>query len=328
MPQSQRPELPVPVPFLKEPARLPWPFDWPLPANVLQRGTSLSRTLRRNVARLTPQQVRQALDQFSRLNPGPAEGTFIPTKVAGVPVFEGRFEGAEERGILLLMHGGGFAFGSPRSHRALGMHLARRTGRRLWIPDYRLAPEHPFPAGLEDVRAVYEEALMFNGDVVVVGDSAGGNLAAGTVQHALATGWGKPSALLLLSPWLDLAPDSDSNRQDRHDFSVFDNEDMLTYMGHYLGSSDPYDPVASPLRGPWEGFPPTYLEASIDEYLWPDTATAQALLRTAGVPYEMRAEEKALHGWQLFPDFIPEAKRSLEAMAAFIGRVDDGSVSS
>ncbi len=324
MPQPPRPELTLPVPFLKEPARLPWPFDWPLPTKLLQRGTSISRVLRRNVAGLTPQQVRQALDQFARLNPGPAAGTFIPVEVAGVPVFEGRFEGVDERGILLLIHGGGFAFGSARSHRALGMHLAQLTGRRLWIPEYRLAPEHPFPAGLEDVRNVYEEALMFNGDVVVVGDSAGGNLAAGTVQHALATGWAKPSSLLLLSPWLDLAPESESNRQDRHDLSVFDSEDMITYMGHYLGEADPLDPAASPLRGPWSGFPPTYLEASVDEYLWPDTAQARDLLKRAGVEHSLRTEEKALHGWQLFPDFIPEARRSLEAMADFIHRVDAG----
>jgi monoterpene epsilon-lactone hydrolase len=324
MPQSSRPELPLPVPFLKEPARLPWPFDWPLPTKLLQRGTSISRVLRRNVAGLTPQQVRQALDQFARLNPGPASGTFIPIEVAGVPVLEGRFANVDERGILLLIHGGGFAFGSARSHRALGMHLAQMTGRRLWIPEYRLAPEHPFPAGLEDVRDVYEEALMFNGDVVVVGDSAGGNLAAGTVQHALATGWGKPSSLLLLSPWLDLAPGSESNRQDRHDLSVFDREDMITYMEHYLGEANPLDPAASPLRGAWSGFPPTYLEASVDEYLWPDTDQARELLRQAGVVHALRTEEKALHGWQLFPDFIPEARRSLEAMADFIRRVDAG----
>lgn len=324
MSNASRPELPLPVPFLKEPARLPWPFDWPLPTRLLQRGTSISRLLRRNVAGLTPQQVRQALDQFARLNPGPAAGTFIPTEVAGVPVFEGRFEGRDERGILLLIHGGGFAFGSARSHRAMGMHLARMTGRRLWIPEYRLAPEHPFPAGLLDVQAVYEEALMFNGDVVLVGDSAGGNLAAGTVQHAIETGWGKPSSLLLLSPWLDLAPESESNRQDRHDLSMFDSEDMLTYMGHYLGEADPRAPAASPLRGKWSGFPPTFLEASVDEYLWPDTAKACDMLQAAGVEHTLRSEEKALHGWQLFPDFIPEARRSLDAMAEFIRRVDAG----
>ena len=322
MPHTARPELPIPFPFRKEPARLPWPFDWPLPTSLLSRGTSIGRVLRRNVAGLTPQQVRQALEQFSRLNPGPAGGTFASKKVAGVTVFEGRFPGAEERGILLLVHGGGFAFGSARSHRALGMHLAQCTGRRLWIPEYRLAPEHPFPAGLQDVQRVYEEALMFNGDVVVVGDSAGGNLAAGTVQHALSTGWAVPSALLLLSPWLDLSPESASNDADHHEISWFDREDMIAYMHHYLQDADPRAPAASPLRGAWKGFPPTYLEASVDEYLWPDTESAHALLQNAGVYVELRTEEKALHGWQLFPDFIPEAARSLSAMARFIEAMD------
>lgn len=322
MPHAARPELPIPFPFRSEPARLPWPFDWPLPTKLLSRGTSIGRVLRRNVAGLSPQQVRQALDQFSRLNPGPALGTFGPIQVAGVPVFEGRITDQGERGILLLIHGGGFAFGSARSHRALGMHLAQRTGRRLWIPEYRLAPEHPFPAGVEDVRAVYEEALMFNGDVVVVGDSAGGNLAAGVVQHARDTGWALPSSLVLLSPWLDLAPDSASNACDQHEISWFDREDMLAYMHHYLGQQAPEDPVASPLRGNWSGFPPTYLEASVDEYLWPDAEQAHALLAAAGGQIQFRTEEKALHGWQLFPDFLPEAQRSLHGMSAFIQTID------
>lgn len=271
---------------------------------------------------MTPQQVRIALDQFSRLNPGPREGRFSPIEVAGVSVFEGKFEEVQERGILLLIHGGGFAFGSARSHRALGMHLAKLTKRRLWIPEYRLAPEYPFPAGMEDVRKVYEEALMFNGDVLLVGDSAGGNLAAGTVQHALQTGWAVPSALVLLSPWLDLAPDSKSNRGDHHNLSWFDRQDMLTYMQHYLGDAAPDSAEASPLRGHWKGFPATYLEASVDEYLWTDALEAYQKLHAAGVPCELRRETKALHGWQLFPDFLPEAQRSLQAIVEFVNSLD------
>ncbi len=322
MPNSQRPELPIPFPFGKEPARLPWPFDWPLPSKLLSKGTSIGRVLRRNVAGMSPQQIRQALDQFSRLNPGPADGRVSQIEVAGIPVLEGRFDRLDERGILLLIHGGGFSFGSSRSHRAMGLHLAKLTKRRLWIPEYRLAPENPFPAGLEDVQKVYEEALMFNGDVLLVGDSAGGNLATATVQHSIKTGWAVPTALMLLSPWLDLAPNSQSNDGDQHELSWFDREDMLTYTKHYLGDEDPLRAEASPLRGSWAGFPPTYLEASVDEYLWPDARSAYEELKAASCFAELRTEEKALHGWQLFPDFIPEAQRSIQAMAAFIEKVD------
>lgn len=295
-----------------------------IPERLLAVGHRMGRSVRRDYVGMTPQQIRLALDQLSRLNPGPFGAHFEMTKVGQTPTAKVTWPNAERRsGILLLVHGGGFAFGSARTHRALAVHLARTTGHEVWIPEYRLAPEHPFPAALEDLQAI---ALSMDVDrqplVAVVGDSAGGNLAASLVQW-LASLHPKRMArgCVLMSPWWDLSPQSRSNVQDAEAFSLFDRYDMLTYSNFYLQGANAQQPMASPLRGDFAGFPPTYLEGSLVEYLQPDIALGKEKLQAAGVDLVYREEEMALHGWQLFPDALPEARRSVEAISDFVKRL-------
>jgi acetyl esterase/lipase len=308
---KRRPMLPQ---WMQEPV-----FTGMLPQRMLSTGHAWGRALRRDVVGMTPQQIRTWLDGFSRLNPGPSGGTFEMSVRGGVPTAILRKPGSMVPGRVLMIHGGGFAFGSSRTHRALGMHLAMRTGREVWIPEYRLAPEHPFPAGVEDVIRVYDEAVADGGGVVVVGDSAGGNLAAVLVQAARNRERKMPSACALLSPWLDLRPQSSSNLQDAHALSMFDAEDMRAYSLQYLGEQRPEDPQASPLLGDFQGFPRTHLQVSATEYLFPDAMECRSALEAAGVPCEWYVDSGALHGWQLFPDFLPEAQRALDALVRFIG---------
>ena len=155
--------------------------------------------------------------------------------------------------------------------------------------------------------------------MVVVGDSAGGNLAAVLVQAARNREGKMPSACALLSPWLDLRPQSSSNLQDAHALSMFDAEDMRAYSLQYLGEQRPEDPQASPLLGDFQGFPRTHLQVSATEYLFPDAMECRSALEAAGVPCEWYVDSGALHGWQLFPDFLPEAQRALDALVRFIG---------
>ena len=294
-------------------------FTGMLPQRMLSTGHAWGRTLRRDVVGMTPQQIRTWLDGFSRLNPGPSGGTFEMGERGGVPTAVLRKSGVPAKGRVLMAHGGGFAFGSPRTHRALGMHLALRTGCEVWIPDYRLAPEHCFPAGIEDVLRVYEAATAEGGEVAVVGDSAGGNLAAVLVQEVRNRGGKMPSACALLSPWLDLRVESKSNQQDAHALSMFDAEDMRAYSLQYLGDQSPEDPRASPLLGDFSGFPRTHIQVSATEYLFPDALACRSALESAGVPCEWYVDAGALHGWQLFPDVLPEAQRALDALVRFLG---------
>lgn len=284
-------------------------------------GHRIGRTLRRDYVGLTPQQIRVGLDQLSRLNPGPFGANFELMSLNSIPCARIFWpERTTKLGIILWIHGGGFAFGSPRSHRALAVHLSKATGHEVWIPDYRLSPEHPFPAGLTDLQQVVQEMIRKGTPLLAIaGDSAGGNLAAALTQWMVQSfPEHLPKACALLSPWLDLSPQSRSNLQDEEALSPFDRYDMLTYSGFYLQGHSPEDPLVSPLRGSFEGFPRTYLEGSVVEYLWPDIQLGAEKLTKSGVELHFRQEQKALHGWQLFPDALPEAKRTLQALADWV----------
>ena len=297
-------------------------FTGMLPTRMLSTGHAWGRTIRREVVGMTPQQIRTWLDGLSRLNPGPAGGTFELEEKGGVPTAAVRC-GGNGRLLVLLVHGGGFAFGSPRTHRALGMHLAKRLGAEVWIPAYRLAPEHPFPQGLDDVLRVYEAACETHEEIWVVGDSAGGNLAAALVQTARDRAQRMPMGCALLSPWLDLRPESRSNQQDAHALSMFDAEDMRAYSKQYLVEVSPQHPQASPLLGGFQGFPRTQIQVSATEYLYPDAMHCLKELEDAGVPCQLYLDPGALHGWQLFPDFLPEAQRAVDALVDFIQNPQD-----
>lgn len=292
-----------------------------IPQRLLMAGHRWGRLIRRNYVGMTPRDIRVALDQLSRLNPGPFGAEVRNETIAGVPTMRISWQrGTSPEGLIVIAHGGGFAFGSPISHRALGVHLARETGLEVWIPDYRLAPEHPFPAALDDFRSIAHHLAEIGRPIAaIVGDSAGGNLAASftrwMVDHLPHVA---PAGCALLSPWMDLSPQSLSNLQDAEALSPFDRYDMLTYSEFYLHGHAAEDPEVSPLRGEFKDFPRTYLEGSRVEYLWPDIEATAAKLKAYKVPLTFRMESEALHGWQLFPDVLPEAKRSVAGIAAFI----------
>lgn len=270
----------------------------------------------------TPEQIRYTLDGMARLYPGSVGVSFEMTEIAGIPTALIQSKEAEpttgklQPGIVLV-HGGGFSFGSARTHRALGTALARLTHCTVWIPEYSLAPEHAFPQANEDMAAVYLE-LSRSRELFVMGDSAGGNLATVLVRTCIERGWQQPRGLILLSPWLDLRPQSSSNVQEKSEFSPFERLDMLEYAEHYLQGHDADQPSVSPLLGSFLGFPPVYLESSRIEYLHPDAIQLTKALQSQGIQFEYREEFKALHGWQLFPDVLPEAKKSVLGIAEFV----------
>ena len=294
---------------------------WHLPDRLISTTHSLGRVMRRDLVGLTPFQIRHVLDGLARLYPGPWDISFEFMEVNGIRTARISQRGIQAKTGVLLVHGGGFSFGSARTHRALASHLSRKAGCEVWIPEYRLAPEHPFPSGFSDIEKIYPAFYQEFSNRFVAGDSAGGNLAAVLVQSLRDTGDKIPEGLLLLSPWLDLRPDSPSNQRDAAQWSPFDRMDMLEYATHYLHGADPNISKTSPVLGDCAGLPPTYLEWSEQEYLEADALHHRNRLEAAGVSVTTRIEPAALHGWQLFPDILPEAVRSLNAMAQFIQSV-------
>ena len=299
---------------------------WDFPHRFSSTTHRIGRTLRRDVIGLTPAQIRVSLDRLAALYPGHYSVGFEMLSLGDVPAarlyprhqHKFNFNEATNQAVLLV-HGGGFAFGSPRTHRALASALVRQTGVEVWVPDYRLAPEHPFPTPLDDVaNALRELSQRKRGGIWVVGDSAGGNLAISAVLDEIGSLDGKILGLMLLSPWLDLRPQSVSNQSRIVDTSPFDRLDMLEYAIHYLGRTPPNEARVCPLIRNLSKLPAVYAEASHAEYLWPDFAEFRKAFAKSSQILTFREEPNALHGWQLFPDVLPEAKRSILAMAEFM----------
>lgn len=216
-------------------------------------------------------------------------------------------------GTVLFLHGGGWVTGSLDSHDHVGRMLANRSGARVVLPDYRLAPEHPFPAALEDAEAALEAARSFGDPVAVAGDSAGGGLAAVLARR-------HPDLRLqaLVYPVLDAGMDTGSYRSFDQGFGLT-RDDMAWYFTQYGG--DPGDPDVSPLRaGALAGLPPAVVLLASHDVLRDDGATYARRLREAGVPAEVTVYDGMIHGFLRWPGRVDAAREALGELGAALGR--------
>lgn len=295
------------------------PEDWKSTSAWLESAHRAARVLRRDVAKATPQQIRHALDMASRLNPGPWGGEFREVNYESWQGAEVRWKERDE-GVVVWVHGGAFAFGSPRVYRAAAVHLARHSRCKVLLPSYRLAPEHVYPAAHDDVLQAIEGVLQEHESIVLVGDSAGGNLVLGAMQRMRGKfGATRIRGVALLSPWCDLRPGAKSIEANAVSHSPFDDSDSLEYSQNYLSGHSASDPHVSALSGAeFGGLPPVYMEWARDEFLAPDVEALKNQLLASGVETSVRTEAEAVHGWQTLPDILPEAKRSSESLGRWI----------
>jgi len=223
--------------------------------------------------------------------------------------------------IVLYLHGGSFAFRFPNAHATLAARLCRRLGARALIPDYRLAPEHPFPAAPDDCEATYRWLLhegLAASDIVVAGDSAGANLALVTLQRARAAGLPLPACAVLLSPALDCTMSSPS-------MAAYDGRDpmlqlanLLVLRQYYVLSPHDYvNPEVSPLFADFRGFPPLFLQVGTEELLRDEAIRAAEKAHHAGVDVELELWPGAAHVFQI-ADFLPESTHAINNIARFV----------
>jgi monooxygenase len=227
------------------------------------------------------------------------------------------------RATLLYLHGGGFVGCSPRTHRPLTAALARR-GFRVYVPAYRLAPEHPFPAAPDDVQRVWQALrAAVPGRLVVAGESAGGNLALGLALALRDSGQALPDALALFSPALDLSGGSASFTLNAERDAMFRGDCLANLRDFYLAGADPAELRASPLLAPLQGLPPMLVHAGDDEALRDDSIRLADKARAAGVTVQSRLFPGVPHAWQLI-SWLPETRLSLDAAAAFLHQARAG----
>lgn len=265
-------------------------------------------------------QQRRRLLAATRLTLPPRHVSFETVNLGGVPgelVCE--HNGGAASPVILYLHGGGYMTGSPRTHRALTGHLAVCCRARLFVPDYRLAPEQPFPAGLDDAVAAYRGLLgdgIEPGDIVIAGDSAGGGLAVAAALRLRGIGQPLPRALVLFSPLTDLTREYPEVPPR--------GEVMLTpawlreCARAYVATRDPGDPLVSPVGADLRGLPPTLIQVGTDELLLPDSQRLFERLQSAGVRAELHEFHARWHVFQANAGLLADADRALEEVAAFI----------
>jgi len=225
------------------------------------------------------------------------------------------------RCTMLYLHGGGFLMCSPRTHRSLTTFFARNLPARVLVPDYRLAPEHPFPAAVDDAVASYRWLLaqgISPKEIVVAGDSAGGTLVMSLLLKLREAGDLLPVAAVAMSPWLDMAGTGDSWKENSLSDAWFYRESMPIATQMYLGETPTTHPIASPLYAELAGLPPIILHASSSEVVRDDSVRFAQKAKAVGVEAEIKIWPEQSHVWQAFIPFVPEARESLEEILAFL----------
>ena len=247
--------------------------------------------------------------------------------VSGVPVewVEPKALSQDARApICVYLHGGGFIAGSLNSHRDMATHLAHMAQVRMLMVDYRLAPEHPFPAAHEDAMAVYQALLargVAAGQLLMGGDSAGGNLALATAQAIRDAGLPLPRGLVLFSPWLDLTHQGDSIAANQDKDAMLHRQLLVDAVAMYAPSTPAIDPKISPLFGNLSGLPPILTVVSLSEILRDDALRLHQGLQAAGCDSTCLHWKHTPHAFPVMARLLPEAREALRQTAGFMARV-------
>jgi acetyl esterase/lipase len=251
------------------------------------------------------------------------EVTVTPVELGGIIGLRSR-HGAESGRVLLWLHGGAFVLGSAESYRPFAARLARACGCDVIVPEYRLAPENPFPAALEDTIAAldaFEKQGVAMEHIAIGGDSCGANLALAAVQARMARGAAIPAALWLISPFLDLTHSGASIVTRAASDPFINPAGMDDTARTYLGTADPADPRASPLFGPVLGMPPTLIQIGSDEVLFDDAMRLRDRIEAAGGRTVFQEWAGMIHVWPLFAHAIDEGGWAIQQGGNFLGQV-------
>jgi monoterpene epsilon-lactone hydrolase len=251
----------------------------------------------------------------------PKDVRITPAELGGVPgEWVERATGGGDR-VLVYLHGGGYFACSARTHRPFTTAFAQR-GFRVYAPDYRLAPEHPFPAAVLDAVSAWRAVSAATGGAPmgIGGDSAGGGLALAAMLKLRAEGSGLPAGAVLFSPLTDLVGIGESRRINDRRCAMFHGSGLGRAGEFYMGDTggDPRDPLASPLYADLGGLPPMLIHVGADETLRDDSTELAARARAAGVQVELKIWPAVPHIWPLFHQFVPEGRESLRLAGEFL----------
>jgi epsilon-lactone hydrolase len=223
--------------------------------------------------------------------------------------------------VILYFHGGGYVSCSAATHRPITAALARLSQHRVFSLEYRLAPEHRFPAALDDAVAAYQWLLQQGHPaktISLAGDSAGGGLVLGTLLRVRDSGLPLPASAVCFSPWSDLAGTGESFRSNDGRCAMFRTNNIAEFAGAYLGNGSPFDSYASPVFATFEGLPPMLLQVGSTELLLDDSRRVHNKVQEADGISRLEVYDELFHCWQMLDSIVPEARTALKQAASFI----------
>jgi epsilon-lactone hydrolase len=258
------------------------------------------------------------------LQPLPPDVRCQPVDAGGVDAEWIETPDSERARVVLWLHGGGYSFGSLASYRELAARVARAARARCLLVDYRLAPEHPFPAAIQDATAAYRWLLRQEVSprrLVIAGDSAGGGLTLGALVALQESGEPLPAAAICLSPLTDLEATGASLKSVADDPLLTGGPQGILAMAHaYVQNGSLRDPRASPLHADYAGFPPLLIQVGTREALLDDSTRLAERARAAGVQVSLEKGDGLIHVWPLFAPRAPESLAALASLGAFVQR--------
>lgn len=299
-----------------------------MPSNELARARNMFETMMTEATtsgeQATIEEIRQAYDAMCAQLDVPSFGRFEERSIAGVRCIEVRPTDGDPGRSIIWFHSGGYVIGSADGYRSLGAHLAAAADARVVLVDYRRAPEHPYPAAVEDATAVYRAVIAEQAggaaSTVLAGDSAGGGLTFACLAALRDAGTELPSCAVSCSPWVDLAQ-TGASLDANADIDPAVNGPMLEMCASmYLGDADRRTPLASPLYADLTGLPPLYVLVGTAETLLDDARRIAERAEAAGVDVTLRVAEEMIHIFPLFVSFLPEAKEAVGGIAQFVRR--------
>lgn len=232
-----------------------------------------------------------------------------------------RAPSVDDARVLLYLHGGGYVMGSPNTHRALAGELSRAAGAAVLLLDYRLAPEAPFPAAVDDAVAAYAWLLAQGHQpsrLAIAGDSAGGGLTVATLIALREKSLPQPRCAVCLSPWSDLNCSNASYQTRAAADPMITAADISMMAKAYLNGADPKSPLASPNRADLSGLPPLLIHVGRDELLLDDAVVLHEAARSAGVASTLEIWDDMIHVWHAFHPMLPEGRQGIARIGEYL----------
>lgn len=284
----------------------------------LQMAIDAMKQLAKQVGAST-QEMRAAMEQMAA--PAQPDVKCERLSAGGVDAEWITAPGASPGRTVLYLHGGGYVMGSVNTHRDLIGRISRAAQARVLALNYRLAPEHPFPAAVDDAVAGYRYLLQSGvkpARMAVAGDSAGGGLTLATLVALRDSGLALPAAAVCLSPWVDLEGRGESMKTRAHVDPIASADGTRLLAQAYLAGKDPRTPLAAPLYADLKGLPPLLIQVGDHETLLDDSTRVAQRAQAANIKVTLEVWPEMIHVWQMFASFLPEGQEAIDGIGKFI----------